>query len=57
MQMYKVYRDPEGNSVEIRIVSTDQHQQPKNSFQYSEEIYKSQIQKLNGEVVMLQKKV
>ena len=53
--MYKVYRDPEGNSVEIGMTIPDQ--QTRNSFQFDEEVYKSHIQKLNREVTMLQKKV
>ena len=60
-QMYKVYRDPEGKNVQLGITTTDQpqqqQQQPRMSFQCSEEVYKSQIQKLNGEVAMLRKRV
>ena len=55
--MYKVYHDPEGNSIEIKITTSDQHKEHINSFQVSEEVYKSHIQKLNGEVAMLRKKV
>jgi len=53
--MYKVYCDPEGKSVQIGITSSDQ--QPRNTFQCSEETYKLQIQKLNEEVAMLRKRV
>ena len=56
--MYKVYRDPKGKTVQIGVTTTDQPQQPpRMTFQCSEEIYKSQIQKLNGEVAMLRKRV
>ena len=60
--MYKVYRDPEGKTVQLGITTTDQpqqqqQQQPRNTFQYSEDTYKLQIQKLNGEVAMLRKRV
>ena len=45
--MYKVYRDPEGKSE----VSS-----PTNRlFQYNEEMYKEQIEKLNKEVVDLKR--
>ena len=59
--MYKVYRDPKGKNVQLGITTTDQQQQqqqqPRTSFHYSEDVYKSQIQKLNGEVAMLRKRV
>lgn len=53
--MYKVYRDPEGKTVQIVISTNDQ--QRRSTFQYNEDVYKSQIQKLNEEVAMLRKKV
>ena len=45
LQMYKVYRDPEGKS---EMSSATNH-----SFHYNEKMYKEQIQKLNREVVDL----
>ena len=59
--MYKVYRDPEGETVQINVTSTD-HQpqaqpQPRVSFQYSEDVYRLQIQKLNGEISTLRQRV
>ena len=53
--MYKVYRDPEGKNVNLGISTGDQQQ--RSTFQCSEETYKLQIQKLNGEVATLRKRV
>ena len=53
--MYAVYRNPEGKNVKTEIATSDQ--QPKSGSQCSEEVYKSQIEKLNGEIAMLKKKV
>ena len=60
--MYKVYRDPEGKTVEINVTTTTDHQaqaqpQPRASFQYSEDVYRLQIQKLNGEISILRQRV
>ena len=52
--MYKVYRDPEGKSVEIGFSTTDHR---RSTFQCGEDVYKLQIQKLNEEVIMLRKRV
>ena len=52
--MYKVYRDPEGKSV----LSTQQTMTAANyTFQYSEEMYKEQIEKLRKENTYLKNKV
>ena len=48
-QMYKVYRDPEGKSV---MIMTNDFK-----FQYSEETYKEQIEKLRKENTYLKNKV
>ena len=45
--MYKVYRDPEGKS-EVSSATN-------RLFQYNEEMYKEQIEKLNKEVVDLKR--
>ena len=59
--MYKVYRDPEGKTVQINVTSTDHQRQPqpqpRASFQYSEDVYRLQIQKLNGEISTLRQRV
>ena len=53
--MYKVYHDPEGKNVNLGVSTGDQQQ--RSTFQCNEETYKLQIQKLNGEVAMLRKRV
>ena len=55
IQMYEAYNDPEGKNIEIEITISDQ--QPRSTFQCSEEVYKSHIQKLNEEIAILKKKV
>ena len=52
-QMYKVYRDPEGKSV----MTTQQTMTNDFKFQYSEETYKEQIEKLRKENTYLKNKV
>ena len=53
--MYKVYRDPKGENVNLGINTSDQQQ--RSTFQCNEDTYKLQIQKLNGEVAVLRKRV